>query len=470
MNQKGNVLGISFDGLPISGIICEFLNTAQVLRRRGPEILLDLGYDIRLDTPRTIHLEAQYHKFPDWVSPVRVIGDAAPSEYTASIVQETRLDVLAGKSVSRSPHLQRLSAVLARVLVDSFTRHKVKILILENATLPENPLITEALYRAIHEYGVRNKLGRYVLWRDYDLMWSVDPYRYGQYPYPGVLRPRPSPFIHYAVLSDWMRRKMRKWAPGVPFEVLENCFFSLDLPRKPNGSLRRFYGIPADAIVIARCTRIIPEKCVERDIRLVATVQQRLTEKGDARKIFLVVTGPVREDPIEFRRLREIETNLRLTDQIVWTDGLLPFSPLVRRGYPESYFSVADLLAESNVSSFLTSFDYEGFGNPPGEAMAMGVPFVATTYELYNSVYGRKGAIAPLEPIDRFSSADEPLSEPFLNAFLRLLLDDDHRRRIIAHNLEVSRRYFSTQTLEMKLENLFQVQDRSLPLSTAAAD
>jgi hypothetical protein len=43
-----SILGISFDGLAISGIVNEFLNVAAVLRGDRFRVLFDLGYDITL--------------------------------------------------------------------------------------------------------------------------------------------------------------------------------------------------------------------------------------------------------------------------------------------------------------------------------------------------------------------------------------------------------------------------------------
>ena len=118
-------------------------------------------------------------------------------------------------------------------------------------------------------------------------------------------------------------------------------------------------------------------------------------------------------------------------------------------------FSIRDLLAESDLSSFLTSYDYEGFGNPPGEAMAMGVPYISTTYELYQEVYGSRGAVAPLLPIDRASSPADPIPESFVLWTLRALTDGEYGAEVVRRNLEVCRRFFSMDALERQLREIF---------------
>ncbi|HET8796698.1 MAG TPA: glycosyltransferase, partial [Thermoanaerobaculia bacterium] len=99
--------------------------------------------------------------------------------------------------------------------------------------------------------------------------------------------------------------------------------------------------------------------------------------------------------------------------------------------------------------------DYEGFGNPPGEAMAMGVPFIATTYELYHEVYGSKGAIAPLWPIGRDSSPSDPIPESFITWTIRTLKDRGYREQIVTRNLEICRRFFSLDALGRQLREIF---------------
>jgi glycosyltransferase involved in cell wall biosynthesis len=172
--------------------------------------------------------------------------------------------------------------------------------------------------------------------------------------------------------------------------------------------------------------------------------------------VYLVVSGPTQEDHAEFEKLRSLEQNLSITGQVVWADGMLGLSTgVIDPPKQTGRFSIRDLLSEADLSSFLTTYDYEGFGMPPGEAMAMGVPYIATTYELYHEVYGSKGAVAPLWPVDRRSSPDDPVPEFFVNWTLQVLTDEAHRNEIKARNLEVVRRFFSMDALARQLHELF---------------
>ncbi|HXM64537.1 MAG TPA: hypothetical protein VN950_26995 [Terriglobales bacterium] len=447
-----SIIGISFDGLAVSGIVNGFLNLAAVLRGDKLRVLFDLGFDITAG--RTVELDCAF--FPHWVEPIRCIGGTRPRGYSSQIVKEARDRVIGGTSIGMSRAYDDVCSDLAKLLVTTFLRENLRFLIVENGTLPDNPLFTEAIYRAVAEYGARRKLGKYVLWRDHDLMWSAEPHLYGAYPYPGVRKPETGEHIHYAVMNEWMRKRMQSWAPSATYHVIPNRYLYPAPQQTSRQSLRAAYAIPEDAYLVARCTRVVPQKTIERDLRLLVELQQRLRAEGNRRKVFLFVTGPTREDKAEFDRLRSISLQLSIAEQVVWGDGLLPFNTLMLDPILETNrFSIRDLLVESDLSSFLTSYDYEAFGNPPGEAMAMGVPFISTTYELYHEVYGSKGAIAPLLPIDRSSSAGEPIPESFVAWTFRALTDHDYREQIAKQNMEVCERFFSQEALERQVREIF---------------
>lgn len=448
--QRGTILGISFDGLAISGVVNEFLHLAYVFHRSGYRVLLDLGYDITLSA--SLDNEPV---IPTWVELVRAAGRKLPARYDKTLIEDATTAVTAGTPVAEAGYAG-LCHELAAQLVSTMMRERVEILIIENGTLPDNPIFTEAVYIAIREYALRRRLGRFVLWRDWDLMWSTEPQRYGKYPFRGVHKPEANKYIHYAVASDWMRQRIQAWAPGVEYHVIPSRFFASTLPLKRAASLRAAHSIPGDAYLVARCSRVIPQKSIERDLRLFDFVQQRLNAVGDVRKVFLFISGPTAEDIEEFARLYALQQTLSISDQVVWGNGLLPFNPLLLSSQGEpARFSIQDLLAESDLSSFLTSYDYEGFGNPPGEAMAMGVPFIVTTYELYPDVYGRRGAIAPLLPINRSSTPSDAIPEEFVDRVVQLLTDDAYRSRLVEHNLAVCHRFFSLDALERQLHEIF---------------
>jgi glycosyltransferase involved in cell wall biosynthesis len=448
--NRGTLLGISFDGLPVSGIVNEFLNVASVFRDNGYKILLDLGFQINFREAS----EFGDQPLPRWVEPTASLGDQLPPSYDRAALNRAVATVRCGTPVAADPDYLEVVHHLAQLFTETFKRKGVDLLVVENGTLPDNPLVTEALHMAIEEYGAERKLERYVLWRDHDLMWSAEPHLYGNYPYPGVHKPRTSRYIQFTVTTRWMEKRMKAWAAEPDYAIMPNRVFGATAPdllvkRK---SVREMYRIPGSAVLVARSTRVVPQKSIARDLYLLAKLREPLTARGLPEPV-LFIAGPVGEDPGEYEALRRLARDLSLENQIHWGDGLLPLNP--PPGGETEKLSVGDLLAESQLSSFLTTYDYEGFGSPPGEAMAAGVPFMATTYELYDEVYGSKGALGPLLRIDGDSSPDDPIPEYFVSWVLKTLLDEDYRRQIISVNRSVCQRYYSLAGLKRQLQKLF---------------
>ncbi len=459
MQVPPSLVGISFDGLAISGVVNELLNVATIFRDAAYRILIDLGGDITHRPELPIDTGAM----PAWVQCVRVIGSDVPRAYGAALVDQAKEIALRGQPIAGVDRYTAVCHDLASAIVATMERGSTRILIVENGTLPDNPLFTEALYLAIEQYGTKHGLGKYVLWRDHDLMWSTEPRVYGRFPYPGVRRPIANAYIHYCVATDWMRRRFEAWA-RVPCQVISNRFSPPGRDdQRPTPPLRDAYSIPGNAILIARCCRVIPQKSIERDLRLVDVLQRRLANSADPRRVYLFVTGPTSEDPAEYRRLVDLAQILGIERQVIWADGLSPFNAsFASRSAGRNPYSVADLLSAADVSSFLTTYDYEGFGNPPGEAMAFGIPYVATSYELYHDVYGSKGAVAPILPIWRDSPRDEPIPDEFTDWVLRLLTNREYREQVVAKNRRVYERFFPFAALGNQLRELF--GERILPL------
>jgi glycosyltransferase involved in cell wall biosynthesis len=431
--------GVSFDATPISGLVVEFVKTAAHFAARGHPVHLDLGYDIKADKGafgRPYRDEASL--LPEWLAPARIEGvDRIPGygqEFVAEVLREV---VGRGGGAHLLPDVARIATELAGLIVDTWERHDVGFVIVENGTLPENITYTKALYRAIEVYGRRRGYGRFVLWRDHDLMWQSEPSagKYGAFPYPATPRPVSSPHIHYVALHEEARRRTVEWAPHLTaIDVLPNTFAQRPAAvTARNADFRRRHGIPEDAPLIARCTRIIPQKRVDRELHLLACLPEA----------YLFVAGDTAESPAEYARLSALAGELGVADRVVFGGRLAPGDDARRP-------SVRDLLAHATVLSFLTSYDYESYGNPVGEAIAAGVPYLTTRYELYDTVYGGKGFRGLV-----FDPAESDLPGPdFVRRVHELIHDDERRSEMVEHNHRLGERHFGPDAARDVLDRL----------------
>lgn len=450
--------GVSFDATPLSGVVVEFVKIAKIFRSRGWRIHLDLGYDIKADKNsffRPYTDEADL--LPAWVRLDRAEGIDTVPGYDAAAVAAVLRDVVQHEDGDRwRPVVASLAAGLSERIQATWERLGVSLVVVENGTLPENIAYTQALYQAIEEYGTRHRLGRFVLWRDHDLMWQseTDVAKYGTFPYPHTPQPRNSPFIHYAALHPEALRRTLEWAPHLRnIDVLPNTF--THRPARidaSNADFRRDFGIPENAPIIARFTRIIPQKRIDRDIHLLAGLTGPAAPPALAGRPapYLFVAGDPAEDPAEYARLVTLAQTLDVADRVVFGGRFAPHEQDVGRSAGGGW-SVRDLLAHAAVVSFMTSRDYESYGNPIGEAIASRVPYLTTRYDLYDAVYGHKGFRAPV--LD--TGAHDLPEGAFLEEVAELLADEGKRAETAEHNYRLGQRHLGRSRAEKLLGELF---------------
>ncbi|MDX3188063.1 glycosyltransferase [Streptomyces sp. MN03-5084-2B] len=431
--------GVSFDATPLSGVVVEFLKTAHRFAARGHRVHLDLGYDIKADKGaffRPYRDEAEL--LPAWVTLDRVEGVEEVRGYDRGFVERVLTEVVQGGDDTLRPEIDRIAGALADRIVATWERLGVTVVMVENGTLPENLAYTEALYTAIDRYGARHRLGRFVFWRDHDLMWQSEPgiAKYGTFPYPGVPAPRNSPHVHYFALHEQAKARTLDWVPGLAnIDVLPNSF-AIAPARidERNAAFRRDHGIPEDVPLLARITRIIPQKRIDRDLHLLALLP-------DA---WLFVAGDVAETPTEHARLAELADDLGVRERVVFGGWLTPYDTAVPGRY-----SVRDLLAHATVVSFLTSYDYESYGNPVSEAIASGTPYITSGYELYDVVYD--GFRAPVLDI---RARDLP-DAAFAREVAELITDEGKRAEVVRVNSELGQARFGARVVDDLVDRLY---------------
>ncbi|QQR88740.1 MAG: glycosyltransferase family 4 protein [Myxococcales bacterium] len=449
---KQSVLGISFDGVAMSGLIAEFLKVAHFFHAEGYETYLNLGYDIKADKGNFFRKTAnEKNLLPAWVELCDFELDVLKGRYNEEFVSSI-LDAYVTRDldipIDVNAQIEELSDAIADALVNKFNELNVAYLIVENGTLPENIIFTSALYKAIERYGVASKLGKYVFWRDHDLMQTSEPLgaKYGAFPYKNVPKPKRSNFIQYIVQHDFNRRHLVSWANVSNISVIPNCFsMERKMPTLKNSSSRSAFGIPENAFLIAHCTRIIPQKRIDRELYLLSELMKRLPQKD----IYLFVTGDPAENPAESEKLIAYANQLGISKQVVFGGCFPTFDSDFLNGTKSEGFTVWDILANADLSSFLTSYDYESYGNPIGEAIAAGVPYLTSTYSLYDDVYGRSGFQGILM---KTSKDHDGMPEPeFVNEVAEAIANPRQLKQIAEKNFELGKQLLSMEFLNGKI-------------------
>ena len=455
------LLGISFDGVPLSGVVVEFLKVARIFRDNGYRIHLDLGYEIKSDKGRFFAPHAD--SLPDWVNRIRTLPEPFGRYSNELVAAALNYVVQPGAAEpEREEAMARDAREIAGRLVRAFAALNLRILIVENGTLPENVLYSTALRQAIEVYGRRTKAGKFVLWRDHDLMWSSESAsrKYGQHPYPRVPKIKASPFITHVVLSSADYDLAKAWSPEADLEILPNHFWnrmasdSAQTEEAAGRAFRAAHGIPEQAVLISRYTRIIPQKRIDRDLDLLSFLHQLARGHQEEPGLYLCIAGDGNEAAEESRRLRERVRSLHLEAFVVFTGQLEPICQAQASGNGRSVYY---LIAASDLCSFLTSQDYESFGNPIAEATMLHRPYLSSSYDRYRHCYADKGYRGLVFPVSE--GRDGPMDLVFASEVYRFLKDGQARTRLVEHNDAIwAREHPPEDDLASKLGRVFSLR------------
>lgn len=453
MKRRNTVYVLSFDGVPMSGLLVESFKLLSLLQEKGYMIYLDLGYDIKPDKNnffKEYTNEAQL--IPYGISLERIRGLEKIEGYNQKFV-ESVLERIVCKEENDTEAFQKINEIAEQIkekILETWKRLNVTFVVVENGTLPENIIFTQALYKAIEEYGYSNKFGKYVFWRDHDLMWWSEPGKYGTYPYKNTLKPKKSEYIEYFVLHDKAKDRITEWASIDNLHVLPNVYnFSPDEDSNSQNIIRQHYNIGDSDFVISRTTRIIRAKRIDRDILLVYRIKEYLKQATIKRKIFLLISGDIEEDSAETIFLQSLIDRLGLRDNVIFIGPLMPI------GYAGEGWTVEDLLRESDINSFLTSYDYEGYGNPPGEAISCHIPYLCSRYEIYDDVYGKYGFKGII--LETSKERDWSIDEKTVYKTIQMLTNDKYRASVVDNNYKLGEKILSKNRLPELLAEVYNI-------------
>lgn len=436
--QKANMrklLGISFDGISISGIIMEFIKLASVFKKAGFTISLDLGYQIRpwAENDRRPVI-SRY--LPDWI---RVTNSTFSTKSLSQYyIPKTKI-LEVGNDPRFMTYLQSKVKSLVNYLSEYINSEAPDVVVIENGTLPENVVFSFALREALLIYLQKKKPSLKILWRDHDLMWTNEPWKYPKEPYANICLPIAHKSIQYVVTQTNHLKTFSQLCPKVRFNLVRNVFIHnkhyVFLPLYSREIVKRKLGIKSNSYLILRNTRLDPSKRIERDLYLLFLLLKLQPEFLDGKIPYLVITGYTGENIDYANKIKKLAKSLGLINFIVYTDGLAPYPTRER-------LSTADLLAASDLCIFFTSKQYEGFGNPIGDASAMKIPWCATNYDMFSYVYGDLGFKGLL--LDPGKNDDALPNEKFIKELDFFIKHKDHYVDI---NFKLAEKYFSSNNL-----------------------
>lgn len=208
---------------------------------------------------------------------------------------------------------------------------------------------------------------------------------------------------------------------GVPEERIivtylgvDKRFFDAAIERPQAEELRIVYGIPLARPILLYVGGIDPRKNYSGLLKSMQYISEHFSARSPAERPVLVMAGRIDSDR-EYPNLLNLISKYNLKDNVV-LPGFMPDEELL------------SLYAMSSV--FLFPSLYEGFGLPPLEAMAAGVPVVSSNTSSLPEVLGEAAVL--VSPKD---------SEVFAKEVCAILQNDEHAERLSQAGRVQARRF-----------------------------
>ena len=197
--------------------------------------------------------------------------------------------------------------------------------------------------------------------------------------------------------------------------------------------VRQALGVADDEVLILQPTRVVKRKGIEHAIELV----HRLGAKAK-----LIISHASGDEGHDYElRVREYSKLMKVDTYFV-SNIINEQRGLTKNG--RKIYTLEDVYPQADLVTYPSTF--EGFGNAFLEAIYFCRPIVVNTYSIYNMDIKPKG-FSVIE-IDGY------VSDTAVRQARKVLKDSEYRNKMVKHNYETARKYFSYSVLRKKLKNL----------------
>jgi glycosyltransferase involved in cell wall biosynthesis len=335
-----------------------------------------------------------------------------------------------GRSTTKK--IYELSDYLKGTLYDFVAKFDIEIMVVENALcIPMHIPLGLALTHFIAETGMPT------IAHHHDFYWERS--RFAVNAVADMLSmafPPSLPTIQHVTINSFAQQDL-SWRKGVSSLLVPTVLdYEGSQPESDEwcGDMRHEIGIDQDDILLLQPTRVVPRKGIEHSIALVGQLKNprcKLVvshESGDEGNDYMMALTEMAEShgvDLRFIHTRVAET--RTTD----AEG--------RKTY-----TLADVYA---VADFITYPSlYEGFGNALLEAFYYRKPALVNRYSIF---------VADIEPRGfEVIKMDGYLTRDVVENVRKVLEDHDYRKRMVNHNYELCKAFFSYSVLRRQLRTL----------------
>jgi len=341
---------------------------------------------------------------------------------------------------------------LKRKLKDNLYRfiekYDIDLLVPENAlTIPLNLPLGIAITEVISETGLPTIAHHHdFFWERQDFMTNA------AWEYLNMAFPPHLPTIQHVVINSSASNQL-SLRTGISATIIPNVmdfenpppmirgFESIGMVEEKEAApaddyasdVRQALGVADDELLILQPTRVVKRKGIEHAIELV----HRLGMKAK-----LVISHASGDEGYDYeRRVREYSKLMKVDTYFV-SNIINEQRGLTQNG--RKIYTLEDVYPHADLVTYPSTF--EGFGNAFLEAIYFCRPIVVNTYSIYTMDIKPKG-FSVIE-IDGY------VSDEAIRKTRKVLSDSEFRSKMVKHNYETAKHYYSYTVLSNKLKNL----------------
>lgn len=331
--------------------------------------------------------------------------------------------------------IHRLSNLLKKRLYRFIKKFDIGLLIPENVlAIPMNIPLGVAVTELIAETAIPTVA------HHHDFYWERDRFILNSVSdYLRMAFPPELPSIIHTVINSFADEQL-SFRTGISARIIPNVMDFDNPPPPPDdyaADVRKSLGLKDSDLFVLQPTRVVKRKGIEHAIELV----HRLGEKAK-----LVISHASGDEGHEYeKRLRQYSKLMRVNTRFV--------SDIIneRRGkLPDGrkVYTLQDIYPHADLVTYPSTF--EGFGNAFLEAVYFRKPIVVNTYSIYAKDIRPKG----FEVIEM----DGYVTPQAISQTRKILKNARARQKMVEHNYQLAKKYYSYSVLRDLLRNLISEQ------------
>ena len=325
-----------------------------------------------------------------------------------------------------------ISDHLKQTLYEFTRKYDIEILIAENALcIPMNVPLGIALTNFIAETGFPT------IAHHHDFYWERDRFAVNAVgDLLGMAFPPDLPSIQHVTINSFAQEDLSH-RRGESSLLVPNVLDFENPPPEPDNyanGFRAAIGLDQDDVVFLQPTRVVPRKGIEHSVALVAAMKNP--------KCKLVISHESGDEGGDYKHaITELaeHSGVDLRFAAEWVGDKRTKNEAGRKVY-----TLADAYSQADFITYPSL--YEGFGNALLEAFYFRKPVLVNRYSIFISDIEPKGF--------RVISMNGFLTRDVVNHVERVVSDKEYREKMVNHNYELGRAFFSYSVLRRKLRVL----------------